>query len=77
MSSDLYVQSIARGDLKVRRRKHVSGEVMVYFNDPNMAPIHITDNQVIDVGAHGVDSYAIARSNIRTLIGMGYLEVVM
>ena len=77
MSSDLYVQSIAQGRLRVRRRKHVSGEVAICFNDPNIKPISLTTDAVVDVVDHGVTSYEIQRSNIRNLIGLGFIEVVM
>ena len=76
MSSDLYVQSIAQGRMKVRRLKHISGEVLICFHDPNIAPIHITDSRVVDVMDAGVSVYAIQRSNIRTLLGRS-IEVVM
>jgi len=78
MSSDLFVQSIARKKLKIKRRRHVSGEVMICFRDPSISPINIVDNQVIELTAlRGVTTYAIQRSNLRTLIGMGYIEVVI
>jgi hypothetical protein len=62
--------------MKVRRRKHISGEVMICFNDQNIAPIHLIDDQVVNVAERGVSVHAIQRSNIRTLIGQGFLEVV-
>jgi hypothetical protein len=77
MSSDLYVQALTQGRLRVRHRQHVSGEVMICFNDPNVKPILISDDNILNVSDHGVSTYEIQRSNIRTLIGTGYLEVVM
>lgn len=78
MSTDLYVQSIARGTLTVRRKKHVSGEILVCFNDPNMNPIHITNNDpVVITDVNGATVYAIQRSNIRQLLGQGYIEVIL
>lgn len=78
MSSDLYVQSIARGTLTVRRRKHVTGEVMICFNDPSVPTIHITNNDpVLITEITGATVYAIQRSNIRQLISMGYLECIL
>lgn len=78
MSSDLYVQSISRGKLVVKRRKHITGEVMICFNDPTIDPVHITsDDPVVVSDGANVTMHAIQRSNIKTLIGMGYLEVML
>lgn len=77
MSTDLYVRSLSGGRLVVRRRAHVSGELLVSFSDPNVEPIHITDSNPVVVTDHkGATAYTIQRSNLRTLLSQNYLEVL-
>ncbi len=78
MSSDLYVQSLSRGKMRIRRRKNVSGEVLVSFASLDIPPIHIINSDVVDVMAHSafVTRMAIERSNIRSLLAKLYIEVL-
>lgn len=77
MSSALFVQALTRGSLAVRRRQHVSGEVMISFSDKTISPIFINnDNPVIVTDHAGATVRALQRSNIGDLIASGYLEVV-
>lgn len=74
--SELLSRSMVKGVVKVRKAKHVSGEVVVTFT--HLPAIYIgTHNTVTLTNVEGVNRYHLERSNLRDLIAKHYLEVVV
>jgi len=77
MSADAYVKSLAQGQMKVQRRPNISGELQIIFEDPSISPIHITNDDVVDLMKYaGVTPFHIARSNVNRL-RQRFLKIVL
>jgi len=78
MSSELFTKSLARGRLSVRKRKQVSGELVIMFDDPSIQPLLINTFEPVCLTDHpGVTPHALQHCTVRTLLARNLLEVVL
>ncbi len=73
--SELLTKSLARGRLIVRKRKTVSGEVMITFGDKE--PLFLQTYSDVNVSEIlGINHQNVQKSNLRRLLSLRKIEIV-